>query len=59
MKQELIETLDIAKATLRGAMVALKSNLENWERKEFEAVRTSAIHKIRVAVRGLAMLAAR
>ena len=30
-----IENLDSYKATLRGAMTALKSELEPWERKEF------------------------
>lgn len=48
--------LDTLKAALRGAMKALKSPLERWERKEFESVRRDAITGIRrqlAALRGL------
>lgn len=53
MKAELISSLKLEQGTLRGAMEALKSNLEEWERKEFEQVRRAAITRIRKIVKGL------
>ncbi len=38
------------KAVLRGAMAALKSNLEPWERREIEAGRRIAVIEIREIV---------
>tara|TARA_S200002703_G_C3723914_1_gene222417 strand:- start:484 stop:657 length:174 start_codon:yes stop_codon:yes gene_type:complete len=44
--RELQHQLQTAESALRGANVALTHNLENWERKEFEAVKKQAENKI-------------
>jgi hypothetical protein len=44
--RELQHQLQTAEAALRGANKALTNSLENWERKEFEAVKKDAELKI-------------
>ena len=46
MKTQLTEDLETAKKALNYTNEALNSNLENWERKEFEAVKIDLINDI-------------
>jgi hypothetical protein len=46
MKTILIEDLRTKKGALESTNNALNSNLENWERKEFEQVKQSLINEI-------------
>ena len=46
MKKELLEKLKSAKQSLNYTNEALNFNLENWERKEFEAVKIDLIKDI-------------
>jgi len=46
MKTILIEDLRTKKGALEYTNNALNSNLENWERKEFEQVKQSLINEI-------------
>lgn len=46
MKTILIEDLRTKKGALEYTNNALNSNLENWERKEFEQVKQSLIDEI-------------
>jgi hypothetical protein len=46
MKTQLTEDLKSAKAQLSYTKNALSSNLENWERKEYEQVKQMLIEQI-------------
>lgn len=46
MKRELTERLESLKKQLNYTNDALASNLENWERKEFEAIKVDYISEI-------------
>lgn len=46
MKNQLLQDLATAKKGLNYTNKALNSNLENWERKEFEGVKIDLINDI-------------
>jgi hypothetical protein len=46
MKKQLLEDLQTAKNTLAYTNEALTTNLENWERKEFELVKNQLTEEI-------------
>ena len=46
MKNQLLQDLETAKKALNYTNEALNSNLENWERKEFEAVKIDLTNSI-------------
>jgi len=46
MKRELTERLESLKKQLNYANEALSSIIENWERKEFEAIKSDYIEEI-------------
>ena len=46
MKKQLLEDLQTAKNTLAYTNEALTTNLENWERKEFESVKNQLTEEI-------------
>ena len=47
MKKQLLQDLETAKKALNYTNEALNSNLENWERKEFESVKADFINTIK------------
>ena len=46
MEKQLLQDLETAKKGLNYVNEALNSNLENWERKEFEEVKNLLINDI-------------